>query len=633
MRKPHEGLGRGRLVSLLLLLGLFLYWGALQFAQARLSRTPFKEFAEARASEIFKAPVKIKAIRLGALSQIVFEGIEIHSAAGQAVSILELKRLVFGYGLVNLIRGDFKVPSRIVLEAPMLRFQSPRKPLPFLDSAFASAPRVPAELVIRQGELRYPWGEGGEELKLSGVQFKAKLNPKGRVEVRLSAKLAGVAEGEIKLRGTTDLPFEHYELEASLEGVSFLAASGIPMKSMKGEVSLSDRVIQTRGLTSLFHDWEVEWKGKIEEWQGEPRADLEMRQESREGTLRFSVQADFAKRKLGGSLGWRGKSYPFTGTVLQEGPKIHFLNLALPRGYTGRGVVDRSNGNYEAQFHRERRRFEIHSNLSELGFKTQFALEHVSVANLDWVVSGEAQLVPLPKASRHAPARFRGTVKTDTLIMEYEPFHDFHGTFELSREGIHEIDCDWGEVFHLDGRILFKGSEPRKDLVLRVEGFPLETVQDFGGRPLPSNLSGRLQGKLKLRGELNRPDVEGYFTIEEGTLEKLDFDQAILKFRGFPPYLKLYDSKILRGRNTLKMTGAIDLSLANVFHGIRIKGPDHLVIWRGMNVGWKEGESAIQAEKPLGQRMTMGLEMGAGGDSQKEGEAETHALLGPKVKF
>jgi hypothetical protein len=167
-----------------------------------------------------------------------------------------------------------------------------------------------------------------------------------------------------------------------------------------------------------------------------------------------------------------------------------------------------------------------------------------------------------------------------------------------------------------------------------VDGFPLQNVQELARRPVPADLRGELEGKLKLRGEWQRPEIQGYFTIKDGTIEKLDFDRAMIQFQGFPPYLKLYDSKIFKGRNTLKLTGAIDLTLENFFHGIQIKKPDSLVIWKGMSASWKEGHSAVEAEKPLGKKMTMGLEVGAGApDSQKQDREETHAILGPKVRF
>jgi len=503
-----------------------------------------------------------------------------------------------------------------------------------MDSAFSLSQLVPVALEIVGGEFHYPWGEGEQELVFHKARFKAKPDLRGQIRLELTSQISGVAEGKINVAGFTDPQFQHYELEVALEEVDFREESGIPLKKVEGNFHVSEQSIRVGGLTSLFHDWDVQWKGQIEDWQGKPEASFEMVHKKGKTPFRFSAQMDFKTEKLKGEWSWVGRNYPFLGSVRLEEGKILFPSLRFPHDYTGNGEINGSDGSYELNFHRDRQRFRVRSNLGRLKFETAFQLDHASFGGLDWVVSGRARIVPMARRSKGEPSRFKGTLQTNYFILEFEPFEDFRGDFELDSEGIQHIEAEWGRVFHLGGRILFKGAKPREDLVLRVDGFPLVSIKDFGGRPLPQNLTGKLEGKLKLRGELKQPEVHGYFTIKDGTIEKLDFDRAIIQFQGFPPYLKLYDSKVFRGRNTLRMLGAIDLALENVFHGIRIKGPDSLVIWRGISASWKEGKSAIEAEKPLGKRVAMGLEVGAGtSDYQGEDREETHAVLGPKVRF
>jgi hypothetical protein len=84
----------------------------------------------------------------------------------------------------------------------------------------------------------------------------------------------------------------------------------------------------------------------------------------------------------------------------------------------------------------------------------------------------------------------------------------------------------------------------------------------------------------------------------------------------------------------LALTGAINLGFENVFHGVRIQRPDHLVIWKGMSVSWKEGASAVEAERQLGSKVALGVELGAGvSETKGEDPEETHALIGPKFQF
>ena len=601
--------------------------------QKRLERSSVKAFLESKAGRILKAQVRIGKIRYLPPTGMSLEQIQVNRQGNPpAFFVSSIEKLFFSYSLLNLIRRNFDFPGSFRLDRPRIDFHSIRTPFPFLNTpSFSKA--LPVQLEIRKGEFRYPWGGEGKELVLTHVHFKARPDARGEIQVKLDSKLEGVVRGGLKVRGSTDPQFQHYKLEVELEDFSFSPESQIPIQKLHGHFHMSEKTIEIEALTSLFHDWEIKGEGRIEDWQAKPRISLEFTHKKAELPFQFSFQMDFESEKLNGRWSWTNHSYPFRGNVRQDGKKILFSDLEMPRGYRGQGVIDRSNGDYDFGFGRERRRIRIQSNLTHLGFETEFKFDHALINHLDWVVSGEIRFSPLPKRSGDKGPRFLAEVRTGYLIFESEPLNDFRGSFELSSEGIQAIDLRWSGIFQLGGGILIRGGKPREDLVLRVDGFPLQTIRDFAGRPVPSNLSGLLEGKLKLRGTLSRPEVQGYFTINDGTIAKLDFDHAVVQFQGFPPYLKIYDSNIFRGRNTLKLTGAIDLTLQNIFHGVQIRGPDSLVIWRGLSVYWQKNKSAIEAEKPLGPRMAMGLEVGSGADSKTEDPEERHAMIGPKLKF
>lgn len=606
-----------------------------QWVQAQLAEPEVRNFVEAKAREILKADIKIGKIRYLPPAQVSLQEIQMAgSEAHPNFSIVQIKKLQLGFSLLNLIRRDFNVPASVVMDSPRILF-APRSFDTFLsDSTYSFSKTVPTTLRIQGGEFRIPWNETGKEWVLRNVQFQAKPDLRGQIRLRLASEISGVAEGRVEVKGWADPQFHRYELEVRLREVTFLPESGLPLKRVNGKFYLTEKLIQVTGLTSFFHDWEIQWKGKIEDWQAQPKVFFDLTHKRGKSPFRLSLQVDFESEKISGEASWISRSYPFRGKVVRQGKKILFPSLEFPEGYTGEGEINGSSGDYRLALHQDRRRFQVHSNFNQLEFQTEFQLDHALVNHLDWVVRGKAHLVPMPKEAGEESSRFKGSVKTDYLVVEYEPLQDFQGSFELSSEGIQAMDFSWGRVFHLGGRILFKGSTPREDLLFRVDGFPLESARDFGRRPLPENLRGELEGKLKLRGELSRPEIQGYFTIKEGTIQDLDFDRAILQFQGYPPYLKLYDSKIFKGRNTLKMVGAINLKLKNLFHGIQIKGSDSLVIWKGVSTFWKKGELAIQAEKPLNRKLTMDLEVGTGSpDSQGNDRDEAHAVLGPKMRF
>ena len=605
-----------------------------QQIQARLARPEVLRFVEARAREFLKTDVKIGNILYLPPARLLLRKIQVGPTdPSQGFSVAQIDKLVLGYGLLNLIKRDFTLPGRVILKHPRFHFAPGTGRSPVSEAIFSLARTIPLAFTVENGEFRIPWREGRGELVLEGMRFETKPDLRGQVALKLAARISGVAGGKIEIEGTSDPEFRHYRLEVRLKDVNFMKTSGLPLEEVRGQFRMTEKKIEIAGLSSLFHDREVEWKGTVEDWQGLPRLALHFAGDKTASPFELSLQMDFVSGRLLGAWSSLGGKYGVRGRVRARDGKIVFPRLKFPHGYTGTGELDPSDGDYRFEIHRGKRRFQIDSNLSDLNFKTVVKLDHASVNHLDWVVLGRVNLEPLPKQAKGGPLRFKGSIDTDYFIVEYEPLSDFKGTFELDAEGVQRMDFRWGGVFQMGGRVLFKGGKPREDLTIRVDGFPLDTIRDFAGKPVPSNLQGDLEGRLKLRGEAARPEVEGYFSIKDGMLDKLDFDRAIIQFQGYPPYLKLYDSKIFRGRNTLKLLGAIDLELDNPFHGVQVKGPDSLVLWKGVSAYWKEGESALGAEKPLSKKVAMGLEVGAGTNPSGEKSEESHAVLGPKVRF
>ena len=617
---------------LLLVLGI----AGVQKVQAKLQRPEVRQFAQTWASRVLRTDVTIGKLRYLPPAGISLEELQIASSKDpRAPSFASVPRLVLTYGLVNLIRGDFRIPETVKIESPEIRFStSPRSPVSLFDSVLPGSDVLPTKLVIQGGEFRYPWGEDNQ-LVLSKVSFNASPSATGQFRVKLKAMAEGVADGKIEVSGVTDARFQHYQFDVRFQGLVFSPEVQIPVHEHSGNLRVSEKLIEILGVSSLVHDWDVQWHGRIEDWQTKPKVVVEVTRKKTTPPFLFSMQMDLASQKLEGRAEWTGHSYPFRGNIWREGKRLVLPRLEIPNGYAGKGNVDIANGDYDFWFERGERRFHLRSNLNRLEFDTELQLDHASINHLDWVVLGKARFIPLPRERGKPGPRFKAQVQTDYVIVEYQPLQDFRGSFEVSPEGIQGLNLEWSGVFHLEGRILFRGGESREDLALHVEGYPLESIREFARRPLPTNLKGTLEGKLKLRGEFSRPEIQGHFTIKDGMIGKLDFDRAVIEFGGFPPQLRLYDSKVFRGRNVLKMTGVIDLRLENLFHGIQIQRPDHFVLWKGMNVYWKEGQSAIEADKPLGKRLSMDFEVGNGTPDSKSNDSgeERHAVAGPKLKF
>ncbi len=627
-------------ISKRIFLSLFIFFSVLGVAgyaltQSRIERTDVRLLTQDWASQILKAQVQIGKLVYLPPTRIAFKDIQVNAdEKNREFSVASVRKLILGYGVINLVRGNFRVPEMVKIQSPVIHIPaSNSSPLPFLNTG-ASSNAFPAKLIIEDGEFHYPLKEG-KEIVLSRVYLKAKPTAAGQIQVKLKALLKGEAYGQIEVNGFTDPQFHHYELHVHLEDLGFSPESGIFIKKLSGDFRITEKTIELTGLTSFFHDWEIFWKGTVENWNTEPQISVEVTQKKGKPPFLFSFNANLASQKMTGRGTWAGRNYSFLGAIKREGKKIIFSSLDLSRGYQGKGEIQFATGDYDFQFERQQRRFRLRSNLNESQFDAEFELDHASINNLDFVVLGNARFSPMLKKKGETGPKFKVEIETQYVVVEFQSLQDFKGSFELNTEGIKEMDLEWGGAFRLSGQVLFRGTEIKEDLLLQIDGYSLESLRKFAGRPMPQNLRGTLEGKLKLRGAPSRPEIQGYFTVKDGMIEKLDYDRAIIEFRGFPPQLRLYDSKVFRGRNTLMMTGVIDLRLDNFFHGIRIQRSDHLVIWKGMSVYWEGDHSTIQGEKSLNKKLAMGFEVGAGvsPNSKSEDGEESYALLGPKLKF
>ncbi len=89
------------------------------------------------------------------------------------------------------------------------------------------------------------------------------------------------------------------------------------------------------------------------------------------------------------------------------------------------------------------------------------------------------------------------------------------------------------------------------------------------------------------------------------------------------------------------MNGALDLTLDNPFHGIRVETPDKIVVWKGLEINTSQEESDVQIDTPFDKLPSILLKAG---DTSKQGEKsqdqdaakpppERFVGVGTKIKF
>lgn len=633
---------------LLVFLAIAAVAGALlfNFLLNRIARSEdFRHFAEKKVGEYLKAEVHIGEIRPYQFSQLALEKILIETPAAKGGSqLVRADRLLFRYDVTHLWSRNFDAPAGVMLKNPAILIEEGQFPYRY----FEPAPGGPAGLLLpsldfKGGEIRYLLSSMGKEIILREVEGKIMPSLDKKVSVDVRARASGLVEGRVRIYGTVDPSQNTHDLWLELEAMDLGRDIPLPFKALEGKVHWVDRDLFFEGLKGTLYGWDADLSGDFLNHEGQPRVDCHLRvgKELLGHQLDFSL--DFPRQDLQGSLRLsEGTVFDFSGKVHQDRKRFVMDSLSVA-GYQGHGELDFASGNYELLFAKGAKRMAVHSNLQGLDFALNFQFDHAQILGVDLVTRGKLFLHAAALKWKGRDFLFKGQFETDYFILDRQPLEDLKGSFDLSPMGVTGIRSSWGPEFKMTGQVTGSGKSPRLELVLDVLGFDLGTVREFAGKPLPRALGGRLDGKLSVEGDLGKPDVSGVFNIHDGKWGQLNYDRGIIQLRGFLPYLPLKDSKIWKGRTVFFLDGALDLKLENIFAGVKIRTPDNLVIWKGLEAVLHKRDHSVElntqkvgdwGEITLLEGRSPNADSGADEGEVKDAEKnEQKVYFGPKLKF
>lgn len=639
-------LRRLKVIFLVCLLLLILSGLVLHILLARItSSEEFRKFAERRVSEYVKADVHIGKIRPYHFNQIALERIIIEVPTSRGGSqLVHVERLLFRYHFRQLWEQRFEAPAAVIFRNPVILIDQNQFPYEYFgteakDTAGFFIPSVD----FKGGEIRYLPPGLGREIYLSEVNGKITPTVNKNIQVDVRAKASGILNGRVRIFGTIQPSTHSHRLILELTDMDFSKDVPLPLKNLSGKIRWVNQNLFFDSLQASLHGWQAAITGAFVNRNAQPEVVLRMRVGRDRPWLKLDLSLDLFLKKIEGRI--QAMTEPaicFDGQILREGQRFTVDSIKTDSGFQGRGELDFSTGNYEVVFEKGAKRFAVHSNLKGLDFALYFHLDHWQVLGLDLVTEGKLFLHSATPSWRGKNFLFQGNFETSYFILERQPFDDFAGSFEVTPYGIFGIRTSWGGKFKMNGEVVFPKRRPQGKFLLRVSDFDLGLVQTFASKPLPKELGGILEGKLSLEGELKKPEVTGIFNIRDGKWGQVSYDRGIIQFRGFPPYFPLDGSKIMKGRSTLTLTGAIDLKLDNVFAGVKIETPDHLVIWKGLEAVLHEEDHSLEVHRSqLGgwgelsvlearAKQTMISQQQEDKGSSKN---ETGVQFGPKLKF
>ena len=609
------------------------------FLKKRIATSDLKKVTEHRIGAFLKAPVTVDQITVGLLKHISLTGLKIERTEKGFPLLIGVKKIVVRYDLLSLIKRNFRIPTEIFLDAPRLTLQAFQSPEAIFETNILKSNHgILTRFEFEDGEIQMPWFGSEATFSLVGIEGKATPKKGDLFDVRFKSHLAGSLKGVVLAYGEVNPVTKIYHMELNLSGISAAEDSQIPLSNLKGFLEFEHDTIRIQKINFLFRGIPCELSGEVQHlFSPKPIFNLSLRIKEGAVSIQSQIDADFEKETFSGLIEYLNQKYQFAG-VLQGNPmEVKVPEFKLNQMYDGSAQFDSKKNIYWVELIYKSQRFRFNFSFKGLTSRLQFKLDHFNVAGFDLVTFATIDLKPFEAEWQKGNHIFEAQVRTEYLIFHFQPLRDFKGTAKISLKGIHDISAQWGSVSQLNGEILF-GRVPDTRLNLMVGPLSLEEFDYLGAHRLPMSLAGNFQGRLNVQGPLNRPYLDGIFTIENGKVGSLKYDTAVINFNGHLPYLRLKDSKILKGKNTFGLKGGFDFTLRNFMNGVRVDNSEHVIIWRGLEMSSELEDASkvrkgsetlgrIQAEYQLGSRTSLHV-------TAEEDQTQTEYLaVGPKLKF
>ncbi|MDP3919679.1 MAG: hypothetical protein Q8R76_02585 [Candidatus Omnitrophota bacterium] len=598
----------------------------------------FRRFAEAELGELFSSEVSIGKIHTRFFYKIVFTDLDVRRPEGSDSSSLRIPSIVFRYDPLRVLGQRFRSPAGVVLEAPNVNLAGTSFLAGLNQTGLGTNPNgfsALSNLALEGGTIDYVIPHTGTNLHIRDVWAQFRAVDKGKTLVDLRGRMEGVADGQLHIHGTLSAAGQPHDLVMDFEASKTDNSRKSPTK-LNAKITWAEDRISFNRVNLNLQGWELGFEGSLQPLSAYPT--LNLRCTVTRGVLQgeVSMTADLTSERIVGTFKRTdGEVDHWQGRISRRGASLKFEELVWDTGLTAKGQFNFDSGDYNFDFEHGRQRWSILSNWQGRDVGILVDINHAKLAGLDVTTRGGIHLKP--KDSWDGARRFQADFRSDYFLLEQMPLHDFKGSFELTAAGIENLLATWGGVFGVQGDVLLEENAPEASLVVHVTDFDLSKLQDYAIRPLPKPFGGFLEGRLKVEGALDNPELIGDFRVKNGLLRRLDYDRAIVHVRGYLPYLALQDSKVLRGRSTLYLKGALDFSLQNAFHGVRIETADKLVLWKGVSIGTSAAEEGVEFAPSMEKFPLMRLVLeGKGRDSTGDPDQlqdEGYIAAGPKIQF
>jgi len=599
----------------LLLLAIFLLTGGLyalaKSFQDRMVDFPIKTLTEEKLSSVLGAVVSVQQIKFGLLKQVSVSGLKIHSEAGEKDNfyLASVRAISFQYNLLSLLRRDFRNPHRVLLDSPQLFFRSFQLPeklfqkkqlgkgADFLGRSF--------QLAIKGGRAEYPFFDNKYSIGLQDIDGVLTPEKHDTIKMQLSAHGAGVVRGNLLIKGEL-LPLEKsYDLNFHFkQGGEILLPGFLKLEKMEGTFRVRPNNISFSKVRFRLADVILEARGEIIDYESEkPEINLWFKPLLEKGNESAEIHLNFKKEEISGIVRYLGGNFPFNGLLFKEGSSVRISEMKVLEGYDFSADLDLKENSFELSLEKDPFRLNVHFAFDNWDVVSTVNLEHYKLQDIDVVAFAKLRLEPTEAFKKDKKWFFLGTLKTDYLIFDTEPVNDLQGTFQVNQFSIEDIKFHWGPRYLLTGN--YSPLDPKKStFALTLRSIDLGKLKRLFFYARPKDFGGIASGKIALTGDIRNPLIAGDIEVDNGIAGSFNYKAAYLKFSGYYPYLRLADSKIVRGKSQLYLKGDLNLKAQNVFQDLQVLSEDHIVLWRGVILSENLEDNLVMIGEGLKRKLT-----------------------------
>ena len=192
------------------------------------------------------------------------------------------------------------------------------------------------------------------------------------------------------------------------------------------------------------------------------------------------------------------------------------------------------------------------------------------------------------------------SVRTENLAINKKPIWDVkvRGKFIRSEKKIFVDEVNWGDRITVKAEISAKPPYPM-DIDILIKALELSELGEFMNAK-EGELSGRMEGEIKIAGDIKKSEAKGRVYIGEGSLGEMKFRSLFATLKGRLPVIRIVDSRVVKDWGNILVSGEMDFSRiteGKTFDELIFKTDNKVAVWEHWQISKEETLNVVEASK------------------------------------